>query len=112
MYRLPSRVTFPAPRGTVFTDGSPEICIYRMSRKSRIVNTYALVVLFLVHLLPHARAGAPHGTRDKGPVYLLSAEDRRPKERSVDINLAAREEKRERKRKRREGEGEDTVLSS
>lgn len=71
-----------------------------MSRKSRIVNTYTLVVLSLVLFLPlpDTRAGAPATLAIRGPRYIYYQRrtveaNRRPKGRSVDINLAAREKK-------------------
>lgn len=61
----------------------PRICIYRMSRKSRIVNTYALVVPSLVLFLPHARAGAPATLAIRGPRYIYY-QPRGPTRRIVD----------------------------
>lgn len=76
-----------------------------MSRKSRIVNTYALVILFLVLFLPHARASAPTALAIRARYIYYQRRtveaNRRPKGRSADINLVAREKKKERKRKRK-----------
>lgn len=92
-----------APRGTVFTDGSPEFAFIAChgSHASLIRTHLSHGSSFLVSLSVRSFPVLPRYTRDKGPWYIYRRRTERAKRRH---KSSGTREKKERKRKRK-GEG-------
>lgn len=116
MYRAatPPFLSHSAPRGTVFTDGSPEFAFIAChGSHASLIRTHLSWFFLVLSLHRDRECVRSHDTltiRARHIYYRRRTVEanRRPKGRSVDINLAAREKKKERKRKEkgeREGRG-------
>lgn len=101
---LPAFLFHSAPRGTVFTDGSPEFAF--------IACHGSHASLIYTHLsCAFSRSLSPQCSRDKSPVYLLSASEDRRGESSTERakrrykSSGTREKKREKAEEKKEREG-------